>query len=402
MLSLAQAKAIVAQRVAGPLGEERVALDAALGRVAAADIVAPRDVPGFAASAMDGYAVRHADVAAGEGTALRCIGALLAGGDATFAPAAGECVRITTGAPIPAGTDTVVIREHVRVDGERIVLTHAAPARGANVRSGHDDWRAGDAGVAGGTRITAAQVGVLASFGLDAVAVRRRVQATAIATGDELLAPGSTWKTGFRYDSNGPVLAALCATHGVELVARRRVGDDSAALRAALLEAARSSDLVLTTGGVSAGEADFLPGIVAEIGDAWLWKVAMRPGMPVLAGHVEGTPVFALPGNPVSVVATFCALVRPALAVLSACPALDPKPRVARLAVDVAKSHDRLELRRASLTVDDDGVLHATPHASTSSGALRSVAESDVLVELAADGRQWRAGDRVPTYALQP
>ncbi|HET7845286.1 MAG TPA: molybdopterin molybdotransferase MoeA, partial [Xanthomonadales bacterium] len=287
-------------------------------------------------------------------------------------------------------------------DGERIVLTAGAPAFGANVRSAHDDWNEGTTAIAADTRIGPAQLGVLASFGHDGVAVRRRVQAIAIATGDELLAPGAEWRTGFRYDSNGPVLAALCATHGVELAARWRVRDDSTKLRAALLEAARSSDLVLTTGGVSAGEADFLPGILAEIGDTWFWKVAMRPGMPVLAGQVEGTPVFALPGNPVSVVATFCALVRPALAVLSGCPALDPKPRVARLTVDVAKAHDRLELRRASLSVDDDGVLHATPHASTSSGALRSVAESDVLVELAAEGRQWRAGDRVPTYALQP
>jgi molybdopterin molybdotransferase len=400
MLSLAQAKAIVAARVERPLGEERVALDAALGRVLATDVAAPRDVPGFAHSAMDGYAVRHADLAAG--TPLRCIGVALAGGDTAFMPGAGECVRITTGAPLPPGTDTVVIKENARVDGDFVSLACPPPASGANVRGAHDDWRAGDLALRGGTRIGAAQLGVLASFGYDTVAVRRRVQAIAIATGDELIAPGTAWREGLRYDSNGPVLAALCATHGVELVARWRVRDDRQALRAALLEGARSSDLVITTGGVSAGEADYLPGIVAETGETWLWKVAMRPGMPVLAGQVEGTPVFALPGNPVSVVATFCALVRPALARLSGCPALDPAPRVARLATAAHKTHDRLELRRATLRVDDDAVLQATPHASLSSGALRSVAESDVLVELAETQRDWSAGERVPTYALHP
>jgi len=400
VLSLAQAKAIVAERVARPLGEEHVPLELALGRVLAVNVEAPRDVPGFAHSAMDGYAVRHADLATS--TTLRCIGVALAGGEASFAPLSSECVRITTGARLPPGTDTVVIKEHVRVDAERIVLTSPPPACGANVRSAHDDWRAGDAALAAGTRLGAAQLGVLASFGLETATVRRRVQAVAIATGDELIAPGTAWREGLRYDSNGPVLAALCATHGIELVARWRVRDDRQALRDALLEAARSSDLVLTTGGVSAGEADYIPGIVAEAGETWLWKVAMRPGMPVLAGQVEGTPVFALPGNPVSVVATFCALVRPALAQLSGCPALDPAPRVARLTLATQKSHERLELRRATLSVDDDGVLHATTHASLSSGALRSVAESDVLVELAAAQREWRAGERVPTYALHP
>jgi len=283
-----------------------------------------------------------------------------------------------------------------------VTLTHAGPTPGGNVRSAHDDWRAGAIAIAAGTRLAAAQVGVLASFGMDVVTVRQRVRVAAIATGDELIAPGTAWRNGMRYDSNGSVLAALVAAHGALLVDRQRVRDDRDALREAVLRAARSADVVLTTGGVSAGEADYLPGVVADIGETWFWKVAMRPGMPVLAGQVEGTPVFALPGNPVSVVATFCALVRPALARLSACPALDPAPRMARIAHDASKAHERLELRRATLTVDDDGVRWVTLHASISSGALRSVAESDVLVQLAPGQRQWQAGDRVPTYPLQP
>ena len=401
MLSFAAARALVAERVARTVAAESVGLGEAPGRVLASGVRAPRDVPGFVHSAMDGYAVRASDLREGD-VELHCIGVALAGVDVTLAPAVGECVRITTGAPLPPGTDTVVIKEHSRVDGDRVRLLAPFPAAGGNVRRADDDWRAGDEAMAAGLRLAPAHIGVLASFGADRVDVRRRVRVATLATGDELIAPGAPWKNGRRYDSNGPVLAALCAAHGAEVVRRERVRDDPGALRAALESAARDADIVLSTGGVSAGEADYLPSLLAATGTTWFWKVAMRPGMPVLAGQVGDAVVFGLPGNPVSVIATFCALVRPALARLAGCAAFDPPARVARLAHDVAKSHERLELRRGTLTVDSDGVVVVATHASVSSGALRSVAESDVLVELAADGREWRAGDRVPTYPLQP
>lgn len=380
-------------------GVERVALADAAARVLARDLVADADVPGFANSAMDGYAVRAADLADAAPTRLRVVATMLAGGDARPALAVGECARITTGSPLPDGADTVVIRENSTVAGEHVVLAPGT-ARGANVRASDDDHARGALALAAGTLLGPAQLGVAASLGRAALDVRAKPRVIAFSTGDELVAPGEPLAWGRRHDSNTPMLGALVRAHGATLVRSGSLRDDPAAIAHALREAARDADLVLTTGGVSAGEADHLPGVVASLGSIVFWKVRMRPGMPVLCGRIGDALVFALPGNPVSVYATFVALVRPALAQMLACAALDPPSLNARLRAPVAKPHARLELRRARMSSDRDAVLWVDIHASQSSGALHSVAESDCLVELAAPPRDYAAGDVVPVHRL--
>lgn len=400
MIDLATARAaIIAHVPLAAAAAEQVALGDALGRVLAGDLVAPRDIPGFAHAAMDGYAVRAVDL---QGTApirLRRKGVLHAGAGLAPALAAGECLRIMTGAPLPPGADTVVIRENTH-EADGTVEIAAGTAPGANVRAADDDFAAGMQALRAGELASPAALGVMASFGLSTVAVRRRPRVAVLVTGDELAAPGAALGAGQRHDSNGTLLPALAAGAGAQVVSVERVRDDAQVLSEALQAAAARADFVLTTGGASAGDADYLPEVVARIGERVFWKVAMRPGMPACFGRVDGVPVLGLPGNPVSVFATFHALVRPALARWLGAPGLDPPPVVAQLAQAVDKRHARLEFRRARLSVDASGRLQVAIHPSTSSGALRSVLESNALAEFAAEPRRWEAGERVPVHML--
>jgi len=400
VIALEAAQAIVQEAFAARVAAiERVDVEAALGRVLAEDLAAPFDLPGFANSAMDGYAVRYADLARDNETRLQVAGTLLAGhvGPARIEP--GQCARITTGAALPEGADTVVIKEHARVEGDTVVLV-AGTAERANVRGPCDDFASGSPVVPHGRRLGPAELAAARAFGLETLTVRAMPRVAIVVGGDELVRAGMPRGPGQRYESNGALLRALVAENGARASSVELVADEPDAIAAALARAARAADLVLTTGGVSAGEADFLPGLVERLGRIGFWKVRMRPGMPVLFGEVYGTPVFSLPGNPVSVFATFIALVEPALAMLMRAP---PRREVvcARLATPVDKRHDRLELRRATLRCDEHGVLHVDLHASLSSGALRSLVESDALAELAAEARRFEVGEVVRVHRFR-
>ena len=397
MLTLAEAHALIdAQFADRTVGIEPVPLEQALGRVLAHELRAPRDVPGFAHSAMDGYAVRAADLGAG-GARLRCVGMSLAGATGTLRIGPGECARVMTGAPIAEGADTVLIQERVEVEGEWVTALDA-PVQGTHVRASDDDYGAGDPVVAAGTRLGSAEIGVARAMGAETLQVRRRPRVAVVVTGDELVGSGEALAFGQRYDSNGPMLAALLRECGAEVVACERRGDDAAAIAALLRDLAARADLLLTSGGVSVGVADHLPAIVEREGAIVFWKVRMRPGMPVLLGRIGDTPLFSLPGNPVSVYATFTLLVRRALAALGGNPGLVPRPEYARLAEAVDKRHDRLEFRRARLQCTREGVLQAGMHPSISSGALRGVVEGDCLAELEAVARRFEAGEVVPVF----
>lgn len=398
-LSLAEAQARIRAAAADrALPSEVVALESALGRVLAQDVVAPFDVPGFVNSAMDGYAVRADDLAADAPTRLHLIGAVLAGGAEAARVEPGTCVRITTGAPLPAGADTVVMKEHTRVDGDVIV---AAPgtARGANVRPAGEDYAAGDRALAAGTTLTPAQLGVLASFGHANIDVVRRPRAVLLTTGDELVPPGAALGFGQIHDSNRYSLGALLEQYGVELLRHERLRDDPAVLREALARGGADADIVVTSGGVSAGEADYLPRLLAEIGQVHLWKVRIKPGMPFLFGGVGQALVFSLPGNPVSGVATFLALARLALDAMTRRRARSAALR-ARLTLPVSKTHTRAEFLRAALACDESGVLHATPLRKQGSGQLRGVAEADALIVLPEAAQEYAAGIVVDVLPL--
>jgi molybdopterin molybdotransferase len=397
-LSVAEARARTVEIAANrALPAENVALEAALGRVLAADVSAPHDVPGFVNSAMDGFALRGADLPASGEKKFHLLGQVFAGGDMAPEVATDTCVRITTGAPLPRGADTVVMKENTRADGEHIMIV-AGTAPAANVRAAGEDYQLGDLALKRGTRLTPAHVGVLASFGFAEVKVTRRPRAVLFTTGDELTAPGEPLRFGHIYDSNRFSLGGLLQQHDVALLRHARLRDDPVVLREALIRAGRDADIIVSSGGVSAGEADFLPRLLADIGEVIFWKVRMRPGMPFLFGKIGGALMFALPGNPVSGIATFLSLVRPALEAMTGA-AGRHTPLQARLHQAIHKRHARTEFQRARLQCDD-GTLWAMPLEKQGSGMLRGVAEADALIVLPETVHEFSAGDVIDVLPL--
>ncbi len=390
---------VLALCAARGLPAEAVPLERALGRILAEDLMAPFDLPPFANSAMDGYALRGGELPFEGDRRFLIGGSVLAG--ATTAPVcrAGECIRITTGAPLPDGADTVVIKENVRIDGDSIVVA-AGELAGANVRPAGEDYTAGDRAVRAGDRLTPARLGVLASCGHSHARVARLPRVALFVTGDELVPPGQSLGFGQIHDSNRYSLGALLREAGIEPQTVLHLRDDPAALRAALREAGEQADVIISSGGVSAGEADFLPGLVAELGKVHFWKVRMKPGMPVLCGEIGQALVFALPGNPVSTIATFLALVRPALLALQGAFETGPRSWKARLTDAIVKKHDRAEFLRASFEARDDGGLWATALRKQGSGMLRGVAEADALIFIPEDARELAAGSVVQLLPL--
>jgi molybdopterin molybdotransferase len=376
---------------------ETLALENAVGRVLADSTSAPFAVPGFANSAMDGFAVRGDDLPGNGKKMFRLVGEVLAGGAVAPEVAIDDCVRITTGAPIPRGADTVVMKENAHVDGNTVTIA-AGTAKGANVRPAGEDFRTGEIGVVAGSRLTPARLGVLASFGAADVRVARRPRAVLLTTGDELVATGQTLGFGQIHDSNRHSLGALLIEHGVELIRHERLRDDPDLLRAELQRAGNDADVIVSSGGVSAGEADYLPQLIAEIGKVHFWKVRIKPGMPFLFGEVGRALMFALPGNPVSGIAIFLTMLRPALDALSG--ATPPKRLRARLGGSIDKRHSRTEFQRARLECDERGQLHATALPRQGSGMLRGVAEADALIVLAAEARIFMAGEIVDVLPL--
>jgi len=380
------------------LSPERIDLASALGRTLVVDAIAPFDVPGFTNSAMDGFAVRGSDLPDTGDKAFDLIGEILAGGAPAPEVGADSCVRIMTGAPLPRGTDTVVMKENTHLRDGRVIVA-AGTAFGANVRPAGEDYRSGEVGVAAGQALTPARVGVLASFGMAQVDVSRRPRVVLLTTGDELVEPGKPLGFGQIHDSNRLSLGGLIEQHGGVLARHERVRDDPSALRGALSRAGADADLVVSSGGVSAGDADFLPALIAEIGKVHFWKVRIKPGMPFLFGEVGGALAFALPGNPVSGIAIFLALLKPGLATLAGA---KDQPTVlrARLARPIDKRHARAEFQRARLASDAQAQLWATPQTRQGSGMLRGVAEADALIVLPEGTHAFDAGDVVDVLAL--
>jgi molybdopterin molybdotransferase len=386
----AEAEAIVRDVAAAhPLSVERVSSARAAGRVLVEDIVAPIALPSFDNSAMDGYALRAAD--AGETNAsLRLIGEQFAGPALGLSVGPGECARITTGAPLPEGADAVVMKENTRVDGERIVLATAV-ARDAHVRRAGEDVAVSDLLLRAGTRLTPVQASLAAAVGHAELPVARRPTVAVFTTGDELCPPGQPLDPGMIYDSNRSLLMNLLVAEGLEPFAWPILPDDPERIRALLRDAGNAFDVVITCGGVSAGEKDYLPGLLGELGGIHFWKVLMRPGMPLLLGTVGQAQVLALPGNPVSVLATFLTLGRQLLRDLQG--DASPLPSIAaRLSMPIAKAHDRREFQRGRLDFSGDGRVRVAPHPATASHRLRGAADSDCLIVLPEGQQQLPVG----------
>ncbi|KGC40037.1 gephyrin-like molybdotransferase Glp [Burkholderia pseudomallei] len=405
-LSVDEARALAlrfAERVAQV---ERVALRDALGRVLAEDVASPFDIPAYDNAAMDGYAFDGAALAApaADGVlALAVAGRALAGhpfDGPRIAPHA--CVRIMTGAQMPAGCDTVIPQEKVDATGNVVRFPAAAVARGEHCRRAGEDLARGARVLAASRVVRAADLGLLASLGIAEVAVRRRVRVAFFSTGDELQTPGEPPREGGLYDSNRATLAGMLARIGVETLDLGIVRDDPAALEGALTTAAAQADAVITSGGVSVGDADFTRALLATLGDVTFASVAMRPGRPLACGRIrasgrEERPAlfFGLPGNPVAVAATFIVIVRDALFAMMGAEA-QPLPRYPAVCdAPINKRAGRTEYLRGRAARDASGVWRVAPAGSQSSASLKSLSDANCFIVLAHDAARVDAGTTV-------
>ncbi len=366
-----------------PLGTESVPLGAANGRALAADALASHSLPPFDNSAMDGFAVRAADLARATPQApvhLHVAVVLPAGHASTRVLGPGEAARIMTGAALPSGSDAVIAFEDVLEGADPGQVRIGRPARAAeNVRHAGADVRAGERVLARGRELSPHDLALLASLGATEVTVGRRPRVSIVSTGDELLEPGESLRPGAIRDSNRPMLAMLAAAAGADVVDTRRVGDRAEEVARALRVALGASDVVLSIGGVSAGDFDPVKQSLAALGDLELWRVAMRPGRPQAFGAPGGALFFGLPGNPASVACVFEALVRPALRALQGFAALD-RPRLSvRAAVEVPSHAGRTDFVRVTLAQEPDG-WWATPVGEQVSGHLAPQSRAHALL----------------------
>lgn len=368
---------------------EKVEIRSALGRVLAQDIVPSINVPAHDNSAMDGYAIRFSDE-----TDYEEIGAALAGQPFRGTVGPGQCVRVMTGAVMPAGADTVVIQEVVKKDGRSIVVP-TGQKKGQNVRAAGEDLRIGVPVLRPGRLLRPADLGLVASLGVAQVQVKRKLRVAFFSTGDELASIGSTLKEGEVYDSNRYTLHGMLARLGVDIIDLGVVRDDPALLEKAFLDASRRADAVITTGGVSVGEADFTKQLMAKLGEVLFWKIAMRPGRPMAFGRIGNAFLFGLPGNPVAVMVTFYEFVRDALLYMSARTDGVEIPLLrASAAEPIRKVPGRTEYQRGIL-FRDDGEWKVRTTGQQGSGVLRSMSEANCFIVLEHDRGKVSAGEPV-------
>lgn len=400
LLPIAEMERLIAERVAPVQDVEEVRLRAAAGRIIAHDVMAPLDLPPFDNSAVDGYAVRHADLAADCDTTLTVTDRVAAGEAALRPLQPAEAIRIFTGAPMPPGADTVVMQEDVKRDGACAVIPPGL-GYGANRRLAGEDVRAGGVLLPEGRRMTAADVALAAAQGITTLPVRRQVKVALFSTGDEVVEPGTVRRPSAIYDANRYLLMALLEPLGAGVTDLGILPDRPDALRPALLAAAEDHDLVLTSGGVSTGEADYVRAAVEEAGRLVFWRVAIKPGRPVAmavlpARNADKRAAFVgLPGNPGAVFVTFARVVRPLLLRLAGA---RPRPLVAlpvRAAFDYRKKRGRREYVRVSLQRADDGVVEATKFPQDGAGVITSLTETDGLVELEEERTSIKRGETV-------
>jgi molybdopterin molybdotransferase len=380
LMSVDGARALIAERLSPVAAPERVPLAEADGRVLADDIVAPIDLPPFDNSAVDGYAVRFADLAAGAGTVLPVAGRVAAG--AVLDGAAGQgAVRIFTGAPMPAGLDTVFMQEDVRLAGEAVALPPGLKA-GANRRLAGEDLSRGSLALTAGRRLSPRDVALVAALGLDAVAVRRPLRVALFSTGDEVVSPGRPLGPAQLYDANRFMLQAWLRRLGCRPTDLGILRDEPLSLAEGLKRAAADHDLIVTSGGVSTGEEDHVKAAVERAGALAFWRIAIKPGRPVAMGVVAGTPFIGLPGNPVAVFVTFAHLARAVIARLSGESASPPRAYPVLAGFPYGKKEGRREYVRVKLEERADGTLVARKHPREGAGVITSLTETDGLVEL--------------------
>jgi molybdopterin molybdotransferase len=406
----------LSQLVEPVVDTEQVGLFDALGRVLAHDLVSPVSVPPHDNSAMDGYAFDGSAMRPDTPLTLEVVGTALAGKAWQGELAAGQCVKIMTGAIMPGGLDTVVPQEFVSVragsvQGTGDISTSSArtvieiPPQllrpGDNRRLKGEDLHAGQPALRGGERLLPAALGLVASLGIQAVTVRRRLRVAYFSTGDEILSLGDAPREGAVYDSNRYTVFGLLTRLGCEVLDMGVVRDDPALLEAAFAQAAGRADAIITSGGVSVGEADYTRAMMKKLGDVAFWRIAMRPGRPMAAGRIGNAVLFGLPGNPVAVMVTFLAFVRPALlrmmgANTGALPLLKARSEEA-----IRKKPGRTEYQRGIVHRSPDGALSVRITGNQGSGVLRSMVEANGLIVLHHAQASVAVGDEVDVLMFE-
>jgi molybdopterin molybdotransferase len=410
-LSVAEARAAIAARLQPITAREAVPIARALGRVLADDVISPIDVPAHDNSAMDGYAFAGAALRADAPFELRSVATVMAGTPFTGTVSPGECVRIMTGAVMPAGADTVVPLELCRAEagdgGDRVHIEPGVIRVGENLRRRGEDLARGKPAIAAGRVLKPADLGLIASLGIETVRVMRRLRVAVFSTGDEIAALGQPLAAGCVYDSNRFSLMGALQRLGMEVIDLGLVRDDPQALQAVVQQAIAQADAVLTSGGVSAGDADYTRDVLKQVGEVAFWKVAMRPGRPFAFGPLyAGDPqrptktawLFALPGNPVAALVTFYVFARDALLALAGA-SPQPLPVLqARSTAAIRKRPGRTEFQRARVSPGPDGTWQVQTTGSQGAGILRSMSEANALLVLRHEQGSVAAGEPVDVW----
>jgi len=400
-MPVAKAREVIARFLSPVTATERVGVRAALGRVLAEDVVSPLDVPAHDNSAMDGYAARHADLRADGEVTLKVAGSSFAGAPFQGTMKPGECVRIMTGGVVPPGADTIVMQEHVKADKDRVTIGKGH-RKGQNLRKAGEDLATGQIALKRGIALRPADIGLISSLGVGEVTVYRKLRVAFFSTGDELVSIGAQPKEGQIFDSNRYTIHGMLTRLDCEVLDMGVVRDDPALLEKAFSEAASAADVVITSGGVSVGEADFVKVLLDKLGEVVFWKIAMKPGRPLAYGKIGSAHFFGLPGNPVSVMVTFYQFVRDALLQLSG---RDPVPALPTFKVPctstLKKAPGRTEFQRGILSQDPAGTWTVRVTGEQGSGILRSMSEANCFIILPTDQGNVAPGALVDVQVLE-
>lgn len=393
-LSFEQALERIEQSIQPIKGKKNVTIREAAGHILAEDVTSPLDVPPFINSAMDGYAINSQDIPSSAENTLKVIGKSFAGGPFEGKVKPGEAIRIMTGAIVPEGTDTVVMQEHAEVDGENISIGSEHKAK-QNVRNPGDDFFKGDTIIKAGERLSPAKLGLLASVGVTEFKVIRKPVVAFFSTGDELKGVGQTLQPGDIYDSNRYILFGMLQKMGVDCIDMGVIPDIKEEIELTLKEAANIADLVITSGGASVGEADFIKLILDEIGEVGFWKIAMKPGKPLAFGHINDVLFFGLPGNPVSAMATFYQFVQPSLRLLEGETITETVRLQAKCINKLKKRPGRKDFQRGIMSTDENGQLIVDTTGIQGSHMLSSMAKANCFIVLERDAGDVEVGEMV-------
>lgn len=393
-LSFEQALQRILDTVKAKRIQRNVSIRESLNQVLAEDVRSPMDVPPFINSAMDGYAVNSGDFSDKGETRLKVIGKSFAGAPFQGSLKAGEAVRIMTGAVLPQGADSVIMQEHVQVESDDILIGNQHQA-GQNVRHPGDDFKQGDTILCAGDRLTPARLGLLASVGVTEFKVTQPPVIAFFSTGDELKGVGHTLAPGEIYDSNRYTLYGMIRNMDVDAIDMGVLPDNREQIQASLVEAAQTADVVISSGGASVGEADYIKQILDDIGQVNFWKIAMKPGKPLAFGHVGKALFFGLPGNPVSAMATFYQFVQPAVSLLQGeTPQSGPLFNATCLS-DIKKRPGRKDFQRGIARVNDNGDWEVTTTGGQGSHMLSSMCKANCFIVLARESGDITAGSPV-------